>query len=96
MAFSHSVSSSLRDTNFGLHSRKHLGMCNSLNFNVTIHECRVSTYLIAFLNMGQNREYPRGAWERNLAFIASIQIAAPLRSIYKWFGKVWDFLLAHL
>lgn len=96
MAFSHSVSSSLWDTNFGLRSRKHLGMCNSLNFNVTIHERRVSTYLIAFLNMGQNREYPKSAWERNLVFVALIEIAASLRSICKWFGKVWDFLLAHL
>lgn len=91
MAFSHSVSSSLWDTNFGLHSRKHLGMCNSLNFNVTIHEHRVSTYLIAFLNMSQNRENPRSAVEKKLVFIALIEIVAPLRSIYKWLGKVWDF-----
>lgn len=81
MSFSRSISSSLWDTNFGLHSRKHLGMCNSLNFNMTIHEHRVSTYLIAFLNGGQNRDYPRSAWERGLVFIILIKIAAPLRKI---------------
>lgn len=62
-------------------------MCNSLNFNVTIHEHRVSTYLIAFLNMGQNREYPRSVWERVLDFITLIKIAAPLRNISQMVWK---------
>lgn len=89
VSFSRSISSSLWDKNFGLHSRKHLSMCNSLNFNMTIHEHRVSTYLIAFLNGGQNRDYLRSAWEKGLLFIILIKIAAPLRRISQ---KAWKDL----
>lgn len=37
--------------------------------------------------MGQNREYPRSVWERDLVFITLIKIAAPLRNISQMVWK---------